>query len=98
MARVCECTGKRPLALYLEFLDEFARNEMESDSAECKCGDSATAIADSGNDLQTPWTASDPRRLLLLRALHGAQEAADAEQASFSSICFKVERLVKVRE
>lgn len=84
--RVCACTGASPLTMYLSFIENFVRNEINCafPGDACDVGaphrSSLTSAAEIGSHTKAAWSASDPRRLLLLHALRGAQEAADAEE------------------
>ncbi|KAL8424731.1 hypothetical protein Efla_001320 [Eimeria flavescens] len=85
---VCECTGSSPLLLYLSFLEDFVGNELgdaykeEKRDVELSMAAAGALSADAENQAENVWSCSDTRRLLLLHALHGAQEAAVAEAAA----------------
>ena len=105
MQRVCECADLRPLELYLSFVEDFVRAEVESGCIvqsskqpaifATASDDSATAAYET--ELQAFWSAEDPRRTLLLHALHGAQEAANADkEAGGITTCHWIPHLLKV--
>lgn len=72
--------------LYLTFIEDFVRSEPKGQPLGDKRADggapaarlNGTPAAEVG-DVQALWSSREPRRALLLHALHGAQEAADAE-------------------
>ncbi|KAL8274934.1 hypothetical protein Esti_001134 [Eimeria stiedai] len=85
--QVCGCTGTSSLLLYLSFIGDFVaselggafKNEDDGEVAEA-ANDRATAALAAEHDSyqEAVWSSNDTRRLLLLHALHGAQEAAGA--------------------
>ncbi|CDJ35914.1 LOW QUALITY PROTEIN: uncharacterized protein EMH_0002080 [Eimeria mitis] len=96
VACVCECTGEGPLKLYLAFLDDLIARELHGDFAREESASPPSPMMQARPSLPMLWSSNDPRRLLLLRALHGAQEAADAEEVSSAANCLRMRDLVKV--
>lgn len=97
MKSVCEYTGEQPLKLYLVFLDDLVSSELHDD---CLGEDGASTLSprmQPTGSLQVLWSSNNARRLLLLRALHGAQEAADSEESPTDLNCLNMCNLVKVR-
>ena len=77
--------GETPLRLYLAFVGDLVRSQVTRGAvgSGLPTGSGASAPQQlEEEDQRILWTSGDTRHLLLLRALHGAQEAADAEQAT----------------
>ncbi|XP_026190899.1 uncharacterized protein LOC34618803 [Cyclospora cayetanensis] len=103
--RVCDCTGLSRLTLYLDFIDDFIRANVKTsvfrgDSSSTDApteGHKMSELTKEKEELQSLWSSRDPRRMLLLHALYGAQEAADAyEEISEAHKCVWIEDLLKV--
>lgn len=104
MQRVCECSGTTSLRLYLSFLKDFVRGELRK-GEEDPCGPHDPAappsdglVEDLADNTPALWSSSDSRRTLLLHALRGAQEAAEAEAGADAALehCAWIEDLLQV--
>ncbi|KAL8451767.1 hypothetical protein Emed_001783 [Eimeria media] len=93
--QVCGATGMSPLLLYLSFIGDFVKSELGSvitnedgEGLLQEAHDSASAVVAAEEDCYqgAVWTSKDPRPLLLLRALHGADEAADGRRETPDTI------------